>query len=270
MQNMAGLSDPEIPIRTRISQASGYSQETITLNEYGLTSRIRTNKKGKTTTRQTIQISAEPLIQNFAALELGKAPSAALAKLVKDQIQAVSETAAPMTIKAREEALAVMNGTSDTEPSAEMRSWVKARYAGGKIGTVPPQGGDQLFNDSGRLAMITLQPNRAYTNDAVWEVNVPKNRLDPSTWSGDMASFLAMVKRLQKAVPVLGNDRAAIMENKEFVRAIADSVEQIFAANDQRIAGLRAQLASAQYDLAFQLARGAFSSILGSTSPVPF
>ena len=265
---MAGITSTDIPIRTRISRASGYSQETVVLNEYGLTSRSRTNKKGKTTTRQTIQISAEPLIQNFSALELGKAPANALAKIVKDQIMAVPAEAKPLTIESREAALAVMNGTSETEPSAEMRAWVKTRYAGGKIGTMPPKGGTQLFNDSGRLAMITLQPNRAYTNDAVWEVNVPKNRLDPSTWSGDMKSFLAMAERLQKLVPVLGNDRAAIMNNKEFVNAIAASVEQVFAANDQRIAGLRGQLAGAQYDLAFQLARGAFSSILGS--PVPF
>lgn len=265
---MAGITSTDIPIRTRISRASGYSQETVVLNEYGLTSRSRTNKKGKTTTRQTIQISAEPLIQNFSALELGKAPASALAKMVKDQIEAVPAEAKPLTIESREAALAVMNGTSETEPSAEMRAWVKTRYAGGKIGTMPPKGGTQLFNDSGRLAMITLQPNRAYTNDAVWEVNVPKNRLDPSTWAGDMKSFLAMVERLQKLVPVLGNDRAAIMNNKEFVNAIAASVEQVFAANDQRIAGLRGQLAGAQYDLAFQLARGAFSSILGS--PVPF
>lgn len=265
---MAGITSTDIPIRTRISRASGYSQETVVLNEYGLMSRSRTNKKGKTTTRQTIQISAEPLIQNFSALELGKAPANALAKIVKDQIMAVPAEAKPLTIESREAALAVMNGTSETEPSAEMRAWVKTRYAGGKIGTMPPKGGTQLFNDSGRLAMITLQPNRAYTNDAVWEVNVPKNRLDPSTWSGDMKSFLAMVERLQKLVPVLGNDRAAIMNNKEFVNAIAASVEQVFAANDQRIAGLRGQLAGAQYDLAFQLARGAFSSILGS--PVPF
>lgn len=265
---MAGITSDDIPIRTRISRASGYSQETIVLNEYGLTSRSRTNKKGKTTTRQTIQISAEPLIQNFAALELGKGPSLALAQLVKDQIEAVPAIVKPMTVKSREAALDVMNGTSEKTPSPKMRAWIKVRYSGGKIGTVLPKGGDQLFNDSGRLAMITLQPNRAYTNDAVWEVNVPKNRLDPSTWSGDMASFLAMVERLQKLVPVLGNDRSAIMENKQFVQAIASSVEQIFAANDQRIAGLRGQLAGAQYDLAFQLARGAFSSILGS--PVPF
>lgn len=269
---MAGISDPTIPARFRVSQGSGYSQETTILNDYnGLTRRDRTNKKGKTSTRYTIQVSAEPLIQQFSAIELGKEPAAALAGLVKSQIEGVGVTVAPMTLRARQEAKDALQGTSETEPSAEVLAYYRARYTGGKIGAMPPTGGDQLFNDSGRLTQITLRANRAYTNDAVWEINVPKNRLDPSTWTGDLASFLKMVKRLQKEVPVLGNDRNAILGDKSFVQAVAAATDRIFAANDQRIAGLKSQLAAAQFDLAFQLARGAFPQLLSSQLPrMPF
>lgn len=268
---MAGITDPTIPARFRLSKSSGYSQETTILNDYGgLTRRDRTNKKGKTTTRYTIQVSAEPLIQQFSALELGKEPAAALAGLVKKQIEEVPETVKEMTQEARNNARDALSGTGEIEASSEVMSYYRTRYSGGRIGLVIPDGGSQLFNDSGRLAMVTLRANRAYTNDAVWEINVPKNRLDPTTWSGDLKSFLDMVKRLQAFVPVLGNDKNAILGDKAFVQAVANATDRIFAANDQRIAGLRSQLADAQFDLAYQLVRGVFPALLGSQSPVPF
>lgn len=230
-------------------------QETVVLNEFGLTRRTRTTSKG-TKDRYTIQIQSEPIIHNFSALELGKAPAEAIKNEIVRQIRGVSETASEATRKKRQQAAAVMAGRNakGKGASASDARTVK-RYSGGRSGTTLPNQSDKLFNDSGRLALITIQPNRAYDDDSAWEVNVPANRLDPSTF-GDLGKFKEMVERLQTYVPALGGDTASLLESDKVDKALRESIELCLGQALARNKELRSALRKSQFEFASQLISG--------------
>lgn len=247
------------------NQKMAITQETIVLNDYGLTERRRTTSKG-TKSRYTIQIRSEPLIHNFSALELGRGPAEAMKDEIIKQINKVTEVASKGTIAKREHAERILagapigkNGKVSTK-GASAASVIK-RYSGGRTGLTPPNQTKYLFRDSGRLANITIMPNRAYSDDAVWEVNVPANRLDPTTF-GDMAQYKAMVARLQQLVPALGGDTASLMESDKVDKALRESIELCLGQAIAKNKDLRAALRKSQWEFASQLVGGFFNLTL--------
>lgn len=167
------------------------TQDTIVINE-GFEERQRTTSSG-TKSRFTFSIKSEPIFHNFDPIALGAKPAAAIRDAISAGIRAIAAAASPATLLKRKYARAAL------ERGAK---WAVTRYAGGRTGVTAPGGGDALFNDSGRLAGgIFVRQNPA---EKSWTVNVPANRLDPSTFA-DRGAFVAMVDRLRALVPAIAN-----------------------------------------------------------------
>jgi len=212
------------------------TQDVIVINE-GFQERRRTTSSG-TKSRYTITVTAEPIIHNFSAEKLGEGPAIAIREAIVKQIKAITEVANLATIKRRQNAAkAIQAGKTDK------------RYSGGRMGAIPPSGSVRLFNDSGRLADgIFVRQNPQEKN---WTINVPANRLDPSTFKSQGA-FVGMVNRLRELVPALVNP----FGDKDVAQAILDGIDGVLIrtldkgkslkeARDRAFAGLFKQGVSA-------------------------
>lgn len=194
------------------------TQDVIVINR-GLEERRRTTGSG-TKSRYTLSIESEPIIHNFSEIRLGAAPAEAIKLAIQQQIKSITEVAAPATILRRQRAARNLAGGQAEEYKAMAKTAFGKkeiaagrghllgsngqndlkRYSGGRIGFMPPSGSVRLFNDSGRLADgLYVMQNVKEKN---WTINVPANRLDPTTF-GDMAAFVRMVDRLRELVPAL-------------------------------------------------------------------
>ena len=174
------------------------TQESFVLNEFGLTERKRTTSRG-TKSRYSVTIDAQPIVHDFSGTRLGDGPAEAMRDVLERKVRAVSGNVSQATILFRKHA---------SNALASGARWAMRRYGGGRTGVKQPnQSGDALFNDSGRLAQGFYV--RQNTTEKSWTVNVPANRLDPSTFRSQ-AEFQAMAKRLQTAVPELGDPRAMV------------------------------------------------------------
>ena len=194
------------------------TQDTIVLNDFGgtvLSQRTRTSSAGKATVRYTLDIKATPILNTLNGVDMGKGPAFAIRDLLEAQTLAISQPAAPATVLKRRQAAAAL---------ARGEAWATRRYTGGRTGLTRPGtggangAGNTFGNDSGRLArgyFVMQNPK-----EGSWTVNVPANRLDPSTWNG--SGFEAFVSRFVQLVPALGNPRS-ILNEESFVRAVAQS-----------------------------------------------
>lgn len=184
------------------------TQDTIVINE-GFESRQRTTSNG-TKTRYTLTVKAEPVMFNLSAVALGAGPAEAIRNAIVNGIKAIGVMASPATLLKRKYAESAFNRGA---------KWANKRYTGGKTGATVPAQSDRLFNDSGRLANgIFVRQN---TGEKGWTINVPANRLDPSTFKMD--AFIRMVDRLRELVPVIRNP----FQDPAVVNAITSSVENV-------------------------------------------
>jgi hypothetical protein len=199
------------------------TQDVIAIN-VGFSERRRTTGSG-TKSRYTFEIDAEPILHNLSQEKLGDGPAHAIARAITAQIKNITEVASLPTRQKRERAKRALAAGAD---------WAVKRYSGGRTGTKPPSGSVRFGNDSGRLAEgIFVRQNPEEKN---WTVNVPANRLDPSTF-GSYPAFLAWVARLRAHVPVLANP-LGVAEVKE---AIRDSVDVLIQVEKDRTGALRTQ-----------------------------
>lgn len=201
------------------------TDDVIVLNE-GL--EFKTSKSGKT--RATIKVSAEPLIHDFDAKELGKAPAQAIAGWFRQRIGDISSAAAPATLKAR---------TVAKKAFGLGKTWALKRYAGGRIGAMPPTGSMALFNDSGRLAK-SITANAS--SDDSWRVNVAANRLSPDTADhGGTSAIAAIFAKLVSFVPEIG-DASALTDVLPVRAAIQDSINILIQKGAATTAALELEL----------------------------
>lgn len=217
------------------------TQRTIVLNDFGLARRERTSSSG-TAIRYTVSIEAAPLVHVFDAKALGQGPAQEIAEHLRRRIETIQVAAAPATLLRRKYAESALDRGA---------GWASNRYSGGRTGTkrageAKPDG--RLFNDSGRFAAgLIAQPTRENN----WVINVPANRLDPSTFRDGEAGLVRMVDRLRELVPEFGN--ANELAKIGSVRAaIGDSVDRIFMSGLGRSyshqTDLRTRVRAAQMD----------------------
>lgn len=183
----------------------------VVINDYsGLTVEERTRKSGKT--HVTMSISAEPIAVNLDPMLLGKGPANALAEVIRRQIAGIGDQASAETLLKRKYAESAFS---------RGESWATKRYSGGRTGALPPGKSDRAYNDSGRLAGGVVA--MANPQEKAWTINVPANRLDPSTFRGGAAgaAFQAMVKGLVDRVPALTRPFA----EPEVVAAVNASID---------------------------------------------
>lgn len=209
------------------------STRTITLNEFGLARRERTSNAGTTSIKYTVSIDAAPMVHTFDSKSLGRGPADAIADHLRGRVAGIGERAAPATIRRRElAAKAFASGDLAT----------MKRYGGGRIGAMPPNQSDRMFNDSGRMARgIAAGP----TKDNQWVVNFPANRFDPSTLKGGEAGVIKMFERLRQLIPEFGD--VSILADVAAVRqAIDESTELIISRNTFSVGGSLVSLGSAR------------------------
>lgn len=207
------------------------SSETIVLNDYSsFQKRTKESASGATKAKVTVEIKSEPILVEFDEMKLGKGPAEAIAALLKRQVMAIGEFAAPSTRLFRQRA---------GEAFAAGKRWATKRYSGGRIGAMPPNQTPRLFNDSGRLAQsIFATENKT---DKSWTVNVAANRFDASAFRG--GTFEAMLRRLQELAPAFKG--GAEVAGDESVRAaIRESVRDMIVVANDRLSAARAQAVS--------------------------
>lgn len=167
------------------------SQKSITLLQDYVTERQRTSSSG-TKSRFTLTVKSEPISHTLDEVALGALPAKALRDVLSEQIKAISQPVSAGTSLARK---------YQRTGYAAGKPWATRRFSGGKTGATPPTDSDRMFNNSGRLAdglFIRLNPS-----EHEYTVNVPANRLDPSTFKG--TTFTAMLEKLRELVPGLAN-----------------------------------------------------------------
>jgi len=222
---MAGPRDvPLVPTMA----PSGIHQETVVLNDaatWTLDQRTRTTAAGKSSVRYSLSIKAEPILNNLRGVDLGAGPAQAILELIQKQHRAITEVAKPATILRRAVAARQMAGVS-LDPRRRRGATVTAsdvttrRYTGGKLGRMDPNPGSvRVGIDSGRLlAGWFLRQNPA---EGTYTINVPANRLDPSTFGGGLGALQRWVERLVTLIPALTGK--GVLEDDGFVRAVGKS-----------------------------------------------
>lgn len=139
----------------------------------------------------------------------------AIAEAFSREVKAITARASDATIARRESAA--------KNPSSK---WVKRRYAGGRIGALPPDPHSiRLFNDSGRLTKVTVRARQTSGDEAVFTMNVPANRFKADEFPSQ-AAFDAMITRLKELVPIARGVFAG------------ESARQILRAQDRAMSNL--------------------------------
>lgn len=213
--------------------AAKFEQRVIVINE-GFTERERTNlSTGAVKSRVTMTIDSQPILHDLNEEKLGEGPARAIAAAIRAGIKNITELAKGATLEKRKRA--------KEELARGVRSALQ-RYSGGRTGTKEPSGSVRLFNDSGRLADgLEVRQNTAEGN---WTINVPANRLDPSTFK-NRGDFVAMLTRLRELVPAL-RDPTSIPEVK---RAIERGIRDLLIRELDRADELRTRIARQVFDL---------------------
>ncbi len=187
--------------------------DVVILNDGAEYSAKFAERRGSRKPRRTIEVESEPLLFDFNADQLGMQTAEAIKNVLSQAIKKITALAAPSTLRYRERAKRRMSG--EPSPRAGYRGDYEKRYSGGRIGVKVPGQSTQLFNDSGRLADGLFV--RQNTTDKSFTVNVPANRLDPSTFKP--GAFEAMLVRLRSLVPELADVRR-LLESSEVREAI--------------------------------------------------
>lgn len=195
---------------------------TIIINE-GFTS--RTSKTGRT--RTTIEVKATPIVHDLDPKELGRDVADAIAKHFRDRIEGITAKASPATLKRREYAARATGVPS-----------ISRRYSGGRIGSMPPNQSDRLFNDSGRFAKSIVA--RAVQDRYI--INCAANRLDQREFTP--AAFQRMLEQLKVHVPEIANPHL-LRDSLPVQRAIRDSLSDRIKKSRERIGDLKVQRARA-------------------------
>jgi hypothetical protein len=151
---------------------------------------------------------------NVSPKDLGAPVANAIAFHLSEKMKGISATASKATIRARQSAeLAMQAG----------KSWAMKRYAGGRIGSKPPNVSDRLFNDSGRFAESIVA---AAASDGTWRVNVAANRLDPQTANGGVTAVQRIWQRLLELVPEFQDVGLIIRQNKLLERTVQNMISK--------------------------------------------
>lgn len=210
------------------------TDDILVIGDYGALQR-RTTKTGKS--RYTVEMSSTPLVINTDAKTLGRPVAMAIANHLRMRIETISAAASPATVRARKNASkALSDGTE----------WARQRYSGGRIGMLPPNQSDRLFNDSGRFARGIA----VGANGDGWIINAAANRLKAAFLDGKNpeAALVTIFQKLRQLVPEFGN--AGLMRDALLVRKAIRDVQQkmIVKATDQSVE-LRKQLLRSQFEV---------------------
>lgn len=201
--------------------------------------RTRTSSSGKTSSRYTLEVRADPITIDLDPVRLGQPVADAIADAFREGVEAIEAPAAKVTIEKREQA---------AKAYAAGARWATQRYSGGRIGPTPPKNpvSTRLFNDSGRFAK-SLFARGGKTGE--WVISWAANR-----FSGHAADQVpGWIHRLRSLVPILG-DMAELGRHPKVLAAVKEAVAGIVSkASEGRLRDVADRLhetASAVGDIA--------------------
>ncbi len=180
--------------------------------------------------RMTMTIKSEPLVFNLDPKALGASVTGPIAEVLRERVSMISSPASEGTLRYRDRALKAF---------VQGKRWAVKRYSGGKIGSIPPARSNSLFNDSGRFARGIAV---GATKDG-FVVNVPANRLDPTTTDGD-AGVIRIWQKLVALVPELASPEM-LMNDLRVRRGIEQGVAGVItkaAATTKQLSDVQARL----------------------------
>ena len=139
----------------------------VALNDYrGVRTQQRTRTSGSKVVN--LRIEAEPIVATLDRKELSRLAAEAYVLDLREQIGGISFKASPATIAGRKSQRAAYDRG---EP------WATKQFAGGRMGPMPPNQTDRLYNNSRRLAEgITANWS---PQEGAWIVRFPVNRFAP-------------------------------------------------------------------------------------------
>lgn len=213
----------------------------IVLNQPGLTRRERSSGR----VQFTVEVKSEPLIHSFDPKTLGKVVAEAMANALREKVLAITAVASPALQASRAGA---------AKAFAAGKSYAMKRYGGGRIGPMPPNQSDRMFNDSGRMAKSI----QATPRDDSWTIVMAANRLDPATATGGELGVQRIFRKLVELVPAFGNTKSLFDE-----KGVKDSVTQSIGMMIVKARETRDQLSEARAKAALNLAKQAFALVRG-------
>jgi hypothetical protein len=243
----------------------------------------RTSASGRQ--RTTIEVSSEPLVVNLDPKQLGRGVAMAIADTLRSAIKGITQVATESTQRARENAAKQFAGIQEQRATAAAAKAARAaskptaakqptgpkygpkkppkygptkpqsrsadqgvmkRYSGGKLGAMPPNQTDRLFNDSGRLVRSIVAQA---AEGAQWIVNVAGNRFSVDTLDtgGDGSPQQALSRimaQLARYVPMIANP-ALLMSAAPVRAAVEATMQQMIHKSEARISELKMQRAKA-------------------------
>lgn len=168
-----------------------------------------------------IDIIADDLIIDLRARETNADFTGLLQEILDKQWSRVTETVSPSTLARRESA--------QRNPGSRTN---QKRYAGGKIGALTPNQTPYKFRDSNRMRHTTIKLRTKSTGEAAATINVPANRLDPTTF-GNQAQFQQMILDLRRLIPILGG-RIEGEAQAQLDKGMTALLEGIVSNNEKR------------------------------------
>ncbi len=213
------------------------TQRVVAINDLGLQERTRVSTvTGKDLgVRFAVSIVGTPVIHNIDTKALGKGPALAIEQHLRASMLSIQAKASDSTLERRKNAVAAHR----VDDSKKFQDSLEARYSGGRLGTMPPNQSDRLFNDSGRFAKSI---KAGFGNGNEWVINVAKNRLDPTTLNGGEAALRSVYAKLVELIPEFG-DPEKLMKVNSVALSIVDAWRNVVMKNeDLRLRASRAQL----------------------------
>lgn len=198
----------------------------------GKPNRLRRREIKSGAARYSVEVTSSPVIFNLDQKSIGRAVAAAMATTLQAKLRSIAATASANTIRARETAARAF---------ARGEAWARKRYAGGRIGATPPNASDRAFNDSGRMANGIAV---GATSDGSFRINVPANRLDESTTSGELG-VRRIWNRLVQLVPEI-KDPVKLFTDPGVQKALRDGLAGAIVVAEQRRTELTRALAQAR------------------------
>jgi len=183
----------------------------------------RTLKSGKTKRRLRVEIESTPIVHDFSDRALGALPAKAIAEHLQEELSKATGGISESTKDARKKA---------AKAFASGKGWAKRRYAGGRIGSTPP---DQANMDrpgvfSGRLRDSIVAAE--HRDNASWIVNVAANRLSRATARTE-GEYQALLKSIAIMMPSLRNPQA-LARSPKVREAVEKSIHMLIAVAKDR------------------------------------
>jgi hypothetical protein len=155
---------------------------------------VRYTKRGGEKRRVIVSVEADIVGADFSERNVRVAAAEVCKALAQAYVNDVRAVAAPASLATRERRQSAHRNQSSR--------WVKRSYGGGRIGFLEPDPHSiRLFNDSGRLQRVVVNPRRSSQGLSVFTMNFPANRLNPEFFAAGRLEWV--IEQLRTYVPAL-------------------------------------------------------------------